>query len=73
MQDEKGQIYPDYHLAFWCLRRFFLDFLLKEQFHIASPWCAPQGSPHLLLCYAWQTLWHEAGTYLAHLRPRKTA
>jgi hypothetical protein len=32
-----------------------------------------QGSPHLLLCYAWQTLWHEAGTYLAHLHPRKTA
>ena len=36
-------------------------------------WLLPQGSPHLLLCYAWQTLWHEAGTYLAHLRPRKTA
>jgi len=36
-------------------------------------WSSPQGSPHLLLCYAWQTLWHEAGTYLAHLRPRKTA
>jgi transposase-like protein len=33
----------------------------------------PQGSPHLLLCYAWQTFWHDAGTYLAHLRPRKTA
>src|SRR4051812_6125117 len=34
---------------------------------------APQRSPHLLLFYAWQTFWHKAGTYLAHLRPRKTA
>jgi hypothetical protein len=36
-------------------------------------WLYTQGFPHLLLCYAWQKLWHEAGTYLAHRRPRKAA
>jgi hypothetical protein len=66
--------------------RAFLDSVLDEDIHtkrvdslanttlgVMTGASLAQGSPHLLLCYAWQTLWHEAGTYLAHLRPRKTA
>jgi len=62
-------VQPDFHGK---IAKGDPTFVATEYFQ-KMPWLKAQGSPHLLLCYAWQTLWHEAGTYLAHLRPRKTA